>query len=1081
VCQSLESAGRLAEQVDRWPKEIASLQAGEWTVSQVSRTVLAVAALGWLAAIAHADEVDTLIERSQTALTSGDYPGAERLAVQALKLSRRTRQGRPAELAGAENWLAIVYYQQGKYEQAIPYAEYALKLWQSALGDEHIDVATAKNNLAAIHKSTRRLEAAEKLYREALATRRRLLPRNHTDLAGVLNNLGALHVAQGRPAEAVPLLEEALAIWTARSGADSLDVATALRHLADVRVQLGQLGEARKLIERSLAIQRRQMPEAHPQLLRSEVDYAVTLRRCGDLAAAEQSLLQLETKLDRLPNANPDVRFSTITLLGLLANAGGRYRLAEERLQRAARLSEASLGPQHASFATALNNLAGIRRNQARNDEALELYDRSFAIMRAVQPPRLTELGGTANNRGIALHRLRRFDDAESAFRQALELTPDHEQHQRAVVLDNLCLVASDREQWQQAAEWNQAALRMLEATPNAHRLDLGVALTNSAHLAWRRGDWDAVGPPADRAIELLEASHAAERDRAWAWFYRALARRHHGAAAEADQALERAVALAEAARAQSSGLATDRAVMFGDFAQLLEVQSLWRWSDGDAAGAFLAAERRRGRSLADQLRVQGIDLLAGVPEALARPVREEYEQSRQRLTDLQAQVAARDPRATDLQPLRSQIDVASRQLVEASRRLLDRSRVYQAAAATEFAAVDLPQLQERLGVSRSRLVEYLVGEQNALAFLVTPDRAPQAWRLQIEPTDAEILGVEPGAVTAAKLQTALSPLRDALKAAGEGALSPDVLNRLAALARLLLPTALRDGLLEEGADRAIFVVDGPLHRLPLETLVLEAGDQPRFLLDAPLSVVHRSSAAAMLRVRPDDPAATGPERVLTLGAADYPGTHPGNALVDLPLQDLPGTRQESDLIAADCRQKQLAVTQLLAGSATEARLRESLPDQTVVHLACHGRSETRFGNFFGALLLTPGEGSPTAGNDGILTLAEVAELPLSNCRLAILSACDTHDGPWQPGEGLWSLSRGFLAAGADRVAASSWLVDDEAGAELIAEFFRQLGASTGDESVDNAPQALRDAKRRLRADARWSHPFYWAGYLLTE
>ena len=57
-------------------------------------------------------------------------------------------------------------------------------------------------------------------------------------------------------------------------------------------------------------------------------------------------------------------------------------------------------------------------------------------------------------------------------------------------------------------------------------------------------------------------------------------------------------------------------------------------------------------------------------------------------------------------------------------------------------------------------------------------------------------------------------------------------------------------------------------------------------------------------------------------------------------------------------------------------------------------------------------------------------ELAIKDCELAILSACETNYGPQQKGEGVWALSRGFLVAGARRVVASNWLVDDEAGSE---------------------------------------------------
>ena len=90
--------------------------------------------------------------------------------------------------------------------------------------------------------------------------------------------------------------------------------------------------------------------------------------------------------------------------------------------------------------------------------------------------------------------------------------------------------------------------------------------------------------------------------------------------------------------------------------------------------------------------------------------------------------------------------------------------------------------------------------------------------------------------------------------------------------------------------------------------------------------------------------------------------------------------------------------------------------------------------------------------DDGFLTLPEIYELNLKSCELAILSACETNYGPQQKGEGVWALSRGFLVAGARRVVASNWLVDDEAAASLISYFCAGIAkARSHGEAADHA------------------------------
>jgi CHAT domain-containing protein len=118
--------------------------------------------------------------------------------------------------------------------------------------------------------------------------------------------------------------------------------------------------------------------------------------------------------------------------------------------------------------------------------------------------------------------------------------------------------------------------------------------------------------------------------------------------------------------------------------------------------------------------------------------------------------------------------------------------------------------------------------------------------------------------------------------------------------------------------------------------------------------------------------------------------------------------------------------------------------------------------------------------DDGFLTLPEIYELELDGCELVILSACRTNYGLRQRGEGVWTLSRGFLAAGAQRVAASNWLVDDEAAASLVSYFCSLVvRGQSGPDGVSYA-QALHEAKRWVRSQEKWKSPYYWGAFVLV-
>jgi len=106
--------------------------------------------------------------------------------------------------------------------------------------------------------------------------------------------------------------------------------------------------------------------------------------------------------------------------------------------------------------------------------------------------------------------------------------------------------------------------------------------------------------------------------------------------------------------------------------------------------------------------------------------------------------------------------------------------------------------------------------------------------------------------------------------------------------------------------------------------------------------------------------------------------------------------------------------------------------------------------------------------------LTDIYSLDLS-AQLVVLSACRTALGREIRGEGLIGLTRGFLYAGARRVIASLWTVDDRATAELMRRLY---SAMLGPKHLSPAA-ALADAQRTMRAETRWRSPYYWAGFVL--
>src|SRR5207237_2551887 len=134
-------------------------------------------------------------------------------------------------------------------------------------------------------------------------------------------------------------------------------------------------------------------------------------------------------------------------------------------------------------------------------------------------------------------------------------------------------------------------------------------------------------------------------------------------------------------------------------------------------------------------------------------------------------------------------------------------------------------------------------------------------------------------------------------------------------------------------------------------------------------------------------------------------------------------------------------------------------------HFATHGLLNSQHPELSGVVLSLVNKNGSTI--DGFLRLQDIYNLKL-NADLVVLSACNTALGKEVRGEGLIGLTRGFMYAGAPRVIASLWKVDDAATAELMSIFYRKM-------LVENLrpAAALRRAQNDLMKQLRWKSPEY--------
>ncbi|MCD9186031.1 MAG: CHAT domain-containing protein [Pyrinomonadaceae bacterium] len=142
-----------------------------------------------------------------------------------------------------------------------------------------------------------------------------------------------------------------------------------------------------------------------------------------------------------------------------------------------------------------------------------------------------------------------------------------------------------------------------------------------------------------------------------------------------------------------------------------------------------------------------------------------------------------------------------------------------------------------------------------------------------------------------------------------------------------------------------------------------------------------------------------------------------------------------------------------------------------ILHFATHSLANDEIPELSGIYLSQFNKnGEPVPG---VLRLQSIYDLNI-NAKLIVLSSCKSAVGRDISGEGLISLSRGFMSAGAESVVGSLWKIDDQASAELMKYFYTFLIYDRMSLS-----EALRNAKLKMSTQKKWQSPYFWSGFVL--
>jgi CHAT domain-containing protein/tetratricopeptide (TPR) repeat protein len=963
--------------------------------------------------LANADVVDA---RALQAFQKGEYAESIKDETQALVIRRRVL-GDGSPLTGESRFkLGTLYFWTGQFPKAEKELLEAVNLSRKIKGNLHPDTAITLNSLASLYDDIDEFAKSEPLHLESLKIFRQTRGDKHPHTAIALNDLGLLYAAMGQYQKAVTLYRQSLQIVIDTRGEMHRDAAVGMSNLGQLFHDMGNYAESERLLRRAVEIQKKVVPANHPERATTINNLASLYLTLGDTAKAESLLKQaIEGHSKGLGEFHPNTA-SSMELLGNLYELLHDYAKAEPLYQHALAIDRKSLGDTHQKTTEMLNSVADLERLRGNFARSETLYREAYENQKKAVGESHIVTVQSLDGLGLVYEAMGQFDKSEPLFRKALDISTK---------------VRGDKH-------------------PST-----AVILNNLAFLYSATGRNEKSEPLSRHALEISEE-----------YFSDGLR----------GQSERRQLALARNLRGHLDAYLT--------YTQKAGVPETYRhvlgWKGAIFMGLLTSRTMRHRpdlKPLFDELELASVRLstlaLRGPRENLHATWERQMAELSDRKDELERELAQKSDEFR-----------RDKSLLQMEPAELQRSLPPDVALVDflEYKQSRMPPSGKGLRIREPRMVAFVVRKDRPIQrFELGPVeplvKAVAAWRKDIEQdTGVElVVNMPEGKFTGAPQQflkdRVWTPLEKSLAGARTVLISPDgVLNQI--------PLAALPGdtpgsyLIEE-----LTLVNVPVPRLLpfLLSKPKKAPSETPFAADDSLLLVGNVRYGG-------SPGRT--DGVMVAGRSAERGSQPG----ELSFAELPGFVTESAAIEESFKQEFRGGNMRLLSrdNATESAFRGAAPHFRYLHLATHGffapqevasalssvpddavRGSGAFGRegikgshpglLSGVALSGANTRDSKAGDDGILTAVEVADLDLERTELVVLSACETGRGEAAGGEGVLGLQRAFQLAGARNVVASLWVIDDEATVALMRVFYHKLWNDKKPAAV-----ALREAQLTL-------------------
>lgn len=357
------------------------------------------------------------------------------LADALLKLGRPAEALRPAALAlqtisgfGDENKgdQALLAGNTGMalgalshYEAAREYLEYALKLAVEAHSESHKDSARCYSNLGELHVAMYEFKAAEEAFGKAFRILERVSGRDHLVTTSAMMQYGEALVNNQRIPAGRKLIEEAARTNLLKRGPLDLSTIEADYSRSRLALNVGDIATAKKLMTSVVERARKRLGDDNPAMLRLRRGLGEILYSEGAYESALAEVRDSTVGLMNLLGEENHQTIDSINATGVCSTALGRLDAARVSFERALRLGQKLLGPDHPDTTGYMLNIGEVAlmakdyvAARPRIEAAIEAFQQNTKVVRAETSDARTLLGYVDIGQNDTRAALKTFDIA---------------------------------------------------------------------------------------------------------------------------------------------------------------------------------------------------------------------------------------------------------------------------------------------------------------------------------------------------------------------------------------------------------------------------------------------------------------------------------------------------------------------------------------------------------------------------------------------------------------------------------------------------------------------------------------------